>query len=167
MNRQNLLKNGNSLHPSYHVSNLDDVESEIHIDDDDQVLGYPKRRWIAAIVPVVSFVLAAFLVVICAIAVLLLIRWSASGSMRSMEESSCGSTAAEAKARGCVFDVMSFSWLPRDCYDEELVAEFLQATDAPWQWFSDSNLTTAARYDVGRAKQGTDAKLFVTNEYHR
>lgn len=37
---------------------------------------------------------------------------------------SCGNTADEARARGCIFDTISFSWLVPECYDGELVDEF-------------------------------------------
>lgn len=36
----------------------------------------------------------------------------------------CGSTAAEARSRGCIFDTISFAWLMPECYDAELVEQF-------------------------------------------
>jgi hypothetical protein len=51
----------------------------------------------------------------------------------------CGSTAAEAKERGCVFDLMNFGWTPAECYNEQLAQESLQ--NGPWKFFYDEAAT--------------------------
>ncbi|KAF9641101.1 hypothetical protein BFW01_g460 [Lasiodiplodia theobromae] len=54
----------------------------------------------------------------------------------------CGSSPAEAKAAGCVFDLMTVSWLPLDCYDSELTARFMD--EWPWKFYlSNSTLPEA------------------------
>lgn len=35
----------------------------------------------------------------------------------------CGDKSKDAKANGCVFDVMAFEWTPPACYDDELMQE--------------------------------------------
>lgn len=51
----------------------------------------------------------------------------------------CGPTAAHAQAFGCKFDIMSFSWLPEECYDGKLVSSFLKLQD--WEHFGSFNST--------------------------
>ncbi|KAF4620115.1 hypothetical protein G7Y89_g14708 [Cudoniella acicularis] len=45
----------------------------------------------------------------------------------------CGTsnTTAEARALGCEFDLMSYSWTPKQCFDEETASEFSE-----WVWDS-------------------------------
>ncbi|KAB5572420.1 hypothetical protein GE09DRAFT_1216984 [Coniochaeta sp. 2T2.1] len=47
----------------------------------------------------------------------------------------CGNSSTTAIARGCKFDIISFSWLPPACYDADLVAEFEQYRN--WTWYED------------------------------
>ncbi|PWY82033.1 hypothetical protein BO70DRAFT_405074 [Aspergillus heteromorphus CBS 117.55] len=74
----------------------------------------------------------------------------------------CGTSAAEALARGCQFDAMSFSWLPSACFDAPLTHDFLAQRD--WQWFLDP----AGQQAVPRARvlAGEYEMLYVTREYH-
>ncbi|EEH20127.2 hypothetical protein PABG_02386 [Paracoccidioides brasiliensis Pb03] len=59
----------------------------------------------------------------------------------------CGTTRAEAVARGCVFDVMAAAWLPRLCYDEDAAREsMLPDSDlatvggsGPFPWWTSHN----------------------------
>jgi hypothetical protein len=59
---------------------------------------------------------------------------------------SCGDTAAEAKARGCEFDVLSYSWIPKDCRDRETDDEFREWLYSderqlgPWPFFRDKGM---------------------------
>ncbi|KAI1535465.1 hypothetical protein A1F96_10295 [Pyrenophora tritici-repentis] len=45
----------------------------------------------------------------------------------------CGSSPAEAEAAGCVFDLMTVSWLPLECYDGELTTKFME--EGPWNFY--------------------------------
>ena len=56
----------------------------------------------------------------------------------------CGNSIAEAKSRGCRFDALSTAWLPPECIDEELSAEFDKAGLGPngtWLYYTDHNKT--------------------------
>ncbi|KAI1351865.1 hypothetical protein F5Y01DRAFT_281361 [Xylaria sp. FL0043] len=77
-------------------------------------------------------------------------------------KSPCGSTAEEAKARGCHFDTISFCWLPDECYDSDLVAHF-EAT-RNWEYYADEEGTKPISHEelVG----GHGNKLWVSWEYH-
>jgi hypothetical protein len=46
---------------------------------------------------------------------------------------SCGDSVPEAKSLGCIFDIMSFTWVHPACDDPELTAEFETARD--WKWY--------------------------------
>jgi len=58
---------------------------------------------------------------------------------------------AEAKARGCKFEIMSVSWLPDECRDDELDAEFRQeAVEGNWNYYADRDKNVTLSYeDVG------------------
>ncbi|KAH8819857.1 hypothetical protein F5884DRAFT_865505 [Xylogone sp. PMI_703] len=58
----------------------------------------------------------------------------------------CGNTTAEARARGCEFDVLSYSWIPRECRDRQTDDEFIQwlynddRQLGPWPFFTDREM---------------------------
>ena len=77
---------------------------------------------------------------------------------------SCGSTISEALSRGCVFDVMSFLWVPTPCYDAELTNEFLAARD--WHFYSKYHgNSTNGELTIDQVKSG-EYDAFVPWEYH-
>lgn len=45
----------------------------------------------------------------------------------------CGNSPEEAEAAGCVFDLMTVSWLPLECYDGELTTQFME--EGPWDFY--------------------------------
>jgi hypothetical protein len=74
----------------------------------------------------------------------------------------CGPTASTALSLDCIFDLLSFTWLPAPCYDAELTGEFLAAQ--PWRWFADANGTEEV--SLAEASRGT-RDLYVTRGYHQ
>ncbi|KAL5330475.1 hypothetical protein ACEPPN_004003 [Leptodophora sp. 'Broadleaf-Isolate-01'] len=50
----------------------------------------------------------------------------------------CGSTPSEAKDKGCVWDLMSFSWTHPACYNKNESDTFL-AEYGPWKWYENVN----------------------------
>lgn len=84
------------------------------------------------------------------------------GSKRMALEKPCGEDAAEARARGCRFDVMGFLWLPEQCYDQELIDEFVAMRE--WRFFTDKNKTELVSME--QAKTGEYPILYVSHEYH-
>ncbi|EAT77781.1 hypothetical protein HBI56_193700 [Parastagonospora nodorum] len=46
----------------------------------------------------------------------------------------CGKTPKEARELGCHFDVVTFAWVPEECLDEELAAEFRLQN---FTWYND------------------------------
>ncbi|KAF6821709.1 hypothetical protein CMUS01_11367 [Colletotrichum musicola] len=53
----------------------------------------------------------------------------------------CGSSVQEAHDLGCVFDIVSNSWTPRECYFEDLALDFLALPDTVWYADEDHNNT--------------------------
>ncbi|KAI1251379.1 hypothetical protein MGN70_005947 [Eutypa lata] len=74
----------------------------------------------------------------------------------------CGSTPAEARARGCHFDVISFCWLPDACYDAELSSGFLH--EHKLEWFEDPAKEQPLSYE--EIMTGEHTGLYVNWEYH-
>lgn len=44
----------------------------------------------------------------------------------------CGHTPQEARAKGCVFDVVLYSWLAEPCFDAEMQEEFMERKENKW-----------------------------------
>jgi hypothetical protein len=56
----------------------------------------------------------------------------------------CGQSVAEARSRGCVYDGLSITWLPPECFDKELTDEFNRAGPGPngaWPYSMDKEGT--------------------------
>jgi len=60
----------------------------------------------------------------------------------------CGYSPDEARHRGCQYDVMIGSWLLPDCFDGELMEEYLSGRD--WEFYSDPELTNELSMDLLR-----------------
>ncbi|GAB1312306.1 hypothetical protein MFIFM68171_02516 [Madurella fahalii] len=74
----------------------------------------------------------------------------------------CGSSPADARSRGCRFDILSFAWQTPECYDDELMEEFIRH-DA-WQFYVRPNRTDGV-VDLATALQG-QRTLYVDWRYH-
>ncbi|KAK0711802.1 hypothetical protein B0H67DRAFT_493239, partial [Lasiosphaeris hirsuta] len=73
----------------------------------------------------------------------------------------CRTTAAEARQRGCFFDIISFSWLAPPCWDTELSEAF---DHFACEWFIDSDKTQ--RVSHAHAMMEDYGGLFINEEYH-
>ncbi|KAM3497030.1 hypothetical protein MY10362_009603 [Beauveria mimosiformis] len=79
---------------------------------------------------------------------------------RQTEE--CGTSPAEARQLGCVFDIIIMGWTPDRCHDGELSAEFLAKRD--WKFFAHANTTQPAlsAYDI---VEGEWDNIYVDYEF--
>ena len=75
----------------------------------------------------------------------------------------CGGTADEARAAGCVFDVMMQLWTPPECMDSPLSERFLEAGN--WTWYADSGASRA--YTDEEIRKGNHDVVYVAQSYHR
>lgn len=74
----------------------------------------------------------------------------------------CGSSPTEAKQRGCKFDILSFAWQTKECHDEDLLNDFINA--GSWKFYKEpSSTSTSVPLEV--ANRG-ELDLFVDWEYH-
>ncbi|KAK4247437.1 hypothetical protein C7999DRAFT_14517 [Corynascus novoguineensis] len=74
----------------------------------------------------------------------------------------CGSTPEEAESRGCRFDILSFAWQTPECYDDELMEDFLKY--GTWQFYAYPNRTDVV-VNSSTALKGYRS-LYVDWEYH-
>ena len=74
----------------------------------------------------------------------------------------CGNTARIARERGCVFDVMSFAWLPASCIDFEMMDRYI--SERTWEWYADYDLKHKLPLSVVR--QGEYKWAFSSQSYH-
>lgn len=75
----------------------------------------------------------------------------------------CGSTPDEARAAGCVFDVMMQLWTPPECMDSPLSERFLEKGN--WTWYADSNAEHS--YSDEEIRKGNHDVVYVAQSYHR
>ncbi|KAK0368114.1 hypothetical protein CLIM01_14531 [Colletotrichum limetticola] len=74
----------------------------------------------------------------------------------------CGNSSSEAQARGCHFDVLSFCWVPEECFDHELTDKFRKA--GPWVFYTDQNKTSS----VTEEQFASDTQpVYLTNRLHK
>lgn len=80
----------------------------------------------------------------------------------------CGKDIDEARQRGCTFDILSSAWLPPECRDEALTAEFeAAAPDGYWQFYADKPLQEPVDMDYVLAMSGDLSSYYwVSWEFH-
>ena len=78
------------------------------------------------------------------------------------EATDCGNSPHEARERGCRFDLMGFTWKPRECFDEELMEQFMQ--EKQWHWSLNPNGTELL--SEGDIRTGVYEVGWTTWDYH-
>lgn len=77
----------------------------------------------------------------------------------------CGTTPAEARRRGCVFETTGFAWLPQACLDPTTEDQFLAYVKSHnLTYYRDQECTQVVALEEGR--EG-DQGLFVQETYHK
>lgn len=146
--------------------------SEIREDEKEQDVFYaPRKTWI----PLSNLGLVAILAIVALLGMLIFDlglhfvsistgrhKPGTSNSLPGAIFGSCGDMPASAREADCIFDIMSFSWLPRPCAEPELTAEFLKLQN--WTWWLQEDKKEAVPYD--EVTRGEHKQLFVTREYH-
>jgi len=79
------------------------------------------------------------------------------------EMRNCGGTPDEARAAGCVFDVMMQLWTPPECMDAPLSERFLEKGN--WTWYADSGAQRI--YTDEEIRKGDHDVVYVAQSYHR
>jgi hypothetical protein len=73
----------------------------------------------------------------------------------------CGYTPQEARAKGCRFDLILYSWVPAQCYDERLQEEY-RTRDS--KWYLDVKATQEISQE--EAARGETEQVFLSWDYH-
>lgn len=139
----------------FHYNALDEVVHEQKCDDSNfshplqsRARHHTRRKIIVA---TIIFATSAF-------SLLALYQWWAFTGI-----SQCGTTASEARAKGCVFETLGFSWLPPECHDAEVEAEFLR--DPTIHYWRDVNRTEEV--PISEVQEGDARGFYITHDYHR
>lgn len=119
-----------------------------------------RRGWICAVI--ISMLLTTSLLGFLVINFYLFSPLPASQPNQTIQMAPCGNTYTQARSAGCVFDIISFSWLPLQCYDSDLANEFKALTD--WTYWLDRNKTEPISQEL--ALSGEFAGLYTEFEYH-
>lgn len=77
----------------------------------------------------------------------------------------CGTTAAEARSKGCVFETTGFAWLPPECLDPITENEFLEFIDSnDLKLYRDMNYTEEV--PIEEVRRGDGPGFYVRQQYH-
>jgi hypothetical protein len=75
----------------------------------------------------------------------------------------CGHSPSEARAKGCVYDVMMQDWVPEPCYDSVLTEKYL--AEGNWTWYGDGDgNTTISDEDIRKGEHGA---AWMSTSYHK
>ena len=75
----------------------------------------------------------------------------------------CGGNFEEARALGCVYDVMMQLWMPPACYDSVLTERFL--ADGNWTWWADPDANEIMSDE--QMRKGEHTVAFMLQDYHK
>ncbi|KAF2451772.1 hypothetical protein P171DRAFT_426231 [Karstenula rhodostoma CBS 690.94] len=87
---------------------------------------------------------------------------------RTQTTFNCGTSIEEARALGCQFDVMSFTWSHPSCFDRPLMDDFLALKN--WTWWLRNSTSPDSSGDTPLSIEdittGQYTELHVTWDYH-
>ena len=75
----------------------------------------------------------------------------------------CGYSPSEARAKGCVFDVMMQDWVPEPCYDGVLTERYL--AEGNWTWYADGDGKVIISDEDMR--KGEHGGAWMASSYHQ
>lgn len=85
------------------------------------------------------------------------------GQPASWFNGDCGSSAQEAKARACVFDLVSQSWLPKDCLSKEDFEDTdLMYANKTWHW----GLDNLREVSLDEVRRGEFSRVWTSMDWH-
>jgi hypothetical protein len=82
---------------------------------------------------------------------------------RKIKWTDCGQSPAEARKRGCHFDVMAGSWMPSHCYNASLAEEYIEAGQYTWSLDHDGEYPVSLEI----VRQGDHEEVWTSAEFHR
>jgi hypothetical protein len=103
---------------------------------------------------------AIILLTILIILFISILVWSIRHSNEKYLSPDCGSTPAEAKAKGCHYEPMQRSWIPDECYFSDPSEEYHPFDDR--EWYADESLTTKlSDSELLQLRNGDDILVFT------
>jgi hypothetical protein len=107
-----------------------------------------------------------FLVVSATIVTILLAFLASSWTKSShLKFDQCGTTADEARSRGCIFETTGFTWLVPECADPETEAEFLAyIAENDLKLYRTMNYTEEV--SIEEVRRGNGDGFYVREKYH-
>lgn len=75
----------------------------------------------------------------------------------------CGYSPEEARAQGCVYDVMMQDWVPEPCYDSVLTEKYL--AQGNWTWYADGEGKTTMTDE--QMRKGEHGEAWMSTSYHK
>jgi len=134
----------------------DDDEESVGNEEEDRMAGLwlwnigRRRAMISIFLGFVVAILSAAVTAALVVTVITHTPSSTTPPLSSSSWSSCGTSPATARQRGCSFDIISFAWQMPRCYDAPLVDEFASwnGTDA-WEFYT----------EVGGGRGGSNATV--------
>lgn len=118
--------------------------------------GFVKRFWI-----VFSISILLGLIVVAS-ATFIAYKLAVNKALTKPTVNQCGSTSAEARKLGCIFETTLSLWVPPDCYDFELETIYLQQEGL--KYYRDVNLTEEV--SLREVKTGEAVGWFVPWDHH-
>lgn len=115
-----------------------------------------KNIWVALSLSILLVLLAIMATIFVAY------KYAVSKALTKPTVDQCGSTPAEARALGCIFETTLSLWVPPECYDFELETTYLQQPDL--KFFRDVNLTEEV--SLREVKTGESIGWFVPWDHH-
>ncbi|KAI0102113.1 hypothetical protein GGR51DRAFT_574254 [Nemania sp. FL0031] len=108
------------------------------------------------------------LLIIFFITILLYISFTVHGisNRESKDYGDCGGkhTPEEARALGCIFDPAGWVWTRPECFDGDLLADFMDRTN--FSYHTDINLTPESEVPLQEVMRGGHTLLYTQNKYH-
>ncbi|KAM3077217.1 hypothetical protein ACMFMG_003318 [Clarireedia jacksonii] len=137
-----------SAEESLLYNDRDEASTSSEVSEELQSITRPRRRWVSRLL------YASPLIIIKDIILVLLATYTAftflhtpplpRGAAPPPAPCHCGSSVSEALSLNCAYDSLAASWLPAECRDDELTAQFEQSGDGPngeWLYWADKNHT--------------------------
>ena len=74
----------------------------------------------------------------------------------------CGLSPEVARSRGCLFDILSFAWQTPQCYDEDVIRDFLNVKE--WDFYADESGNH--QVEIGELENDVHGQVHVAWDFH-
>jgi hypothetical protein len=143
---------------------VEDFEANQHLLDESRQsqLMSSRSRWTS--VQVSLLLMIAGLIAYISVSLLLFLQSSRVVTGGRGSYGDCGTNPQEAIAKGCKFDISMWAWERPECYDEELINDFIARTD--WHFYSNDTLEPTYELPLDRVARGDYPRVYTEQKYH-